>query len=126
MEELERRMSAPDFWASQEAAQKVVGQLKALKAVVVPHESLAKRIEDAGVLYQLAVEELTRANDMFKDRNLKYDYGSGLKDLGVIYKEMGLSDLAEETLSQALNIAEEIGSVILAQDVLKELSDKEQ
>ena len=76
--------------------------------------------------YQLAVEELTRANDMFKDRNLKYDYGSGLKDLGVIYKEMGLSDLAEETLSQALNIAEEIGSVILAQDVLKELSDKEQ
>jgi predicted ATPase len=72
--------------------------------------------------YQLAVEEMTRSVEMFRDRNLKYDYGNGLKELGTIYKQMGLSDQAEETLTQALNIAEEIGSVVLAQEVLKELS----
>jgi tetratricopeptide (TPR) repeat protein len=72
--------------------------------------------------YQLAVEELTRSVDMYKDRNLKYDYGNSLKELGTIYKQMGLEDQAEETLTLALNIAEEIGSVVLAQEVLKELS----
>jgi tetratricopeptide (TPR) repeat protein len=72
--------------------------------------------------YQLAVSELSRAVDMYKDRNLKYDYGNSLMELGTIYKEMGLSDQAEETLTLALNIAEEIGSVVLAQEVLKQLS----
>jgi len=72
--------------------------------------------------WQLAVEEMTRSVEMYKDRNLKYDYGNSLKDLGTIYRDMGLADQAEETLTQALNIAEEIGSVVLAQEVLKELS----
>jgi peptide chain release factor 2 len=50
-------MSAPDFWANQEAAQKVVAQLKALKAVVVPVTELSRRIEDLQVLHELAAAE---------------------------------------------------------------------
>jgi NADH-quinone oxidoreductase subunit E len=57
MGELETQMGGKDFWNVPENARKVVGELKALKAVVVPHESLQKRIADAAVLHQLAVEE---------------------------------------------------------------------
>ena len=57
MAALERRMSAPNFWNDQEAAQKVVANLKALKAVIVPVEDLDKRIADAQVLLELAAEE---------------------------------------------------------------------
>ncbi len=56
MLELEKRMSSPDFWDDQETAQKVVGQLKAAKAVVAPTRDLEARIEDVQVLHELAVE----------------------------------------------------------------------
>jgi len=50
-------MSAPDFWSDQQAAQKVVGELKALKAIVTPLDDLSRRIEDLRILYELADEE---------------------------------------------------------------------
>jgi peptide chain release factor 2 len=56
MAALERRMAAPDFWNSQEAARKVVAELKALKAVVVPVGELCNRLEDLGALHELAAE----------------------------------------------------------------------
>ena len=49
-------MSAPGFWDDQEAAQKVVARLKALKAVVGPVEELSARIEDLQTLHELGVE----------------------------------------------------------------------
>jgi peptide chain release factor 2 len=49
-------MARPDFWNHQEAARKVVAQLKALKAVVAPVTDLERRIDDARTLYELAVE----------------------------------------------------------------------
>ncbi len=49
-------MSAPGFWDDQEAAQKVVARLKALKAVVGPVEELSARIEDLRTLHELGVE----------------------------------------------------------------------
>ena len=73
--------------------------------------------------FQKAVEEIRRAVEMFKERNLKYDYGNGLMELATVYIDMGLMDEAEESLTQALNIAEEIGSVVLAQDVLNKFAD---
>jgi peptide chain release factor 2 len=57
MRQLEQRMSANDFWANQEAAQKVVGQLKALKAVVAPVSDLLKQVEDVQALCELAAED---------------------------------------------------------------------
>ncbi|HDY65888.1 MAG TPA: PCRF domain-containing protein, partial [Phycisphaerae bacterium] len=56
MTALEKRMSAPGFWDNQESAQKVVGELKSLKAVVGPTEELFGRIEDLQVHYELAAE----------------------------------------------------------------------
>ncbi len=50
-------MSAPGFWDNPDAAQKVVGELKRLKAIVAPVEDLIARIDDLEVLHQLAVEE---------------------------------------------------------------------
>jgi len=57
MGELELKMGSPGFWDSQEAAQKVVVELKALRAVIVPVNSLLRRIEDLRVLHEMAVEE---------------------------------------------------------------------
>ncbi len=56
MSELEAKMSAPNFWLDGEAAQPVIGELKALRAVVVPTEELARRLEDLSSLHELAVE----------------------------------------------------------------------
>ncbi|RPJ20725.1 MAG: PCRF domain-containing protein, partial [Planctomycetaceae bacterium] len=50
-------MSKPGFWDNQEAAQNVVMQLSALKAVVDPAEELQREVKDLVELYGLAAEE---------------------------------------------------------------------
>ena len=50
-------MEKPDFWDHQETAQKVVGEMKALRGQVEPIERLQQQVEDAEVLLQLAGEE---------------------------------------------------------------------
>jgi peptide chain release factor 2 len=54
---LEARMSEPGFWDNPEAAQGVVNQLKAAKAIVDPLTSLLSRADDLQVLHEMAVEE---------------------------------------------------------------------
>ena len=56
MAALEQRMGRPGFWDDAEAAQIVVGELKTLKAVVVPVAELSRRIEDLAAMHELAVE----------------------------------------------------------------------
>lgn len=56
MASLERKMSVPGFWDNPEAAQSVVAQLKAAKAVVAPVTDLLSRVEDLHTLHELAVE----------------------------------------------------------------------
>ncbi len=55
--ELETRMQQPGFWDSQEAAQKVVAELKALRAKIDPVQELLRRADDAHVLVELAAEQ---------------------------------------------------------------------
>jgi peptide chain release factor 2 len=50
-------MQKPGFWESQEEAQKVVQELKALRAQVDPVQQIIARVEDAGVLVELAREQ---------------------------------------------------------------------
>ena len=57
MAALERQMSRQGFWDNQEAAQKIVTEMKALKSILAPVAELTGRIEDVGVLYELAAEE---------------------------------------------------------------------
>jgi len=61
MSRIEKRMSAPGFWDDQETAGKVVVQLKALKAVVVPVTELSGRVDDLRVLHELGVEAADEA-----------------------------------------------------------------
>lgn len=53
---LEHKVSAPDFWNDQEAAQQVMKELAALKAPVEQWNRLHKRAEDLVVMLELALE----------------------------------------------------------------------
>jgi peptide chain release factor 2 len=50
-------MAAADFWGNQEKAQEVVGQLKALKAILRPLEEAIKASDDLDVLVEMAAED---------------------------------------------------------------------
>jgi peptide chain release factor 2 len=50
-------MERPGFWDNQEAAQKIVAELKSLRAQVEPMQELLQRADDAPVLLELATEQ---------------------------------------------------------------------
>ncbi len=50
-------MQQPGFWDVQEQAQKVVAELKALRAQIEPVQELLRRADDAHVLVELAAEQ---------------------------------------------------------------------
>jgi peptide chain release factor 2 len=56
MSELEKVMSAPDFWNNQESAQKTVSKLKTHKAIVAPALDISSRVEDLEIHFDLATE----------------------------------------------------------------------
>jgi len=49
-------MSSTDFWNDQDEAQKVVGELKVIKAQITPLEKIQEELEDAKVALELAKE----------------------------------------------------------------------
>jgi peptide chain release factor 2 len=57
-------MSAPGFWSNQEKAQEVVGQLKALKAVVTPLSDAIKTSDDLDALLDMAKEDDSFAEEV--------------------------------------------------------------
>jgi peptide chain release factor 2 len=50
-------MAAADFWANQERAREVVGELKGLKAVLKPLDELVKAADNLAVLVEMAQED---------------------------------------------------------------------
>ncbi|MCK4623928.1 MAG: peptide chain release factor 2 [Phycisphaerae bacterium] len=56
MAAIEQKMSAPNFWDNQESAQKVVAQLKTLKATITPITELSAQVEDLQTLHELGAE----------------------------------------------------------------------
>jgi peptide chain release factor 2 len=50
-------MSKPNFWDDQESAQKVINQLKSLKAIIEPAEQLCQNIDDLAELFEMAAAE---------------------------------------------------------------------
>ncbi len=81
IKEIEAKMGEPDFWDDNEAAQKTVGELKALKAIVGPMNELSSSAQDLGALMEMADEdesiaeevtdELSRLEDILDDLELK-------------------------------------------------------
>ncbi len=55
--ELEERMISPDFWDDNDAAQKTISELNALKSLVDTMQKLDTAYEDLQVMLELAVEE---------------------------------------------------------------------
>ncbi|WNQ11610.1 peptide chain release factor 2 [Paenibacillus aurantius] len=53
----EEKMSVPDFWDDNDYAQKIIGELNAIKSVVSDYEELSKNYEDLEVMLELAEEE---------------------------------------------------------------------
>jgi peptide chain release factor 2 len=56
LKELENQMGEGGFWDNQQAARKVVGELKTIKAAVDPMQGLLSAMEDLRALYQLGEE----------------------------------------------------------------------
>jgi len=70
-------MSAPGFWSDQEAAQKTVHALKSLKAAIEPADEIARILDDAAVMAELAAEE----NDAAAVEQLSKDLAEAEKRL---------------------------------------------
>ncbi|WP_103996865.1 peptide chain release factor 2 [Paenibacillus sp. UNC499MF] len=72
----EVKMAAPDFWDDNEKAQKIIGELNAIKSVVDQFQGLNNEYEDLEVMAQLADEE--------NDEDMAAELADGLK--GVLRK----------------------------------------
>ncbi len=59
LKELEEKMNAADFWSNQDAANEVIDKLKVIKSQIEPLQDAAETIEEAQLLWDMAVE----AND---------------------------------------------------------------
>ena len=60
-------MAAPDFWGNQEKAREVVGELKALKAVLKPMEEVLKAADNLAALLEMAREDEDLATEVPDD-----------------------------------------------------------
>ena len=57
LNQLEQRMTAPDFWDDNDTAQKVVDKVSALKSVINPYKDIGSQVEDFMTLAELVEEE---------------------------------------------------------------------
>jgi peptide chain release factor 2 len=55
--ELGKKVAEPGFWNNQEAAQKTVTQLSALKSIVEPAEAIQRSVKDLAELFEMAAAE---------------------------------------------------------------------
>jgi len=67
---MDAQMGAPDFWTSNERAQKHIGKLNGLKKSVLPVVAFQKKIDDIGVMLELMAGEDIAAQEAY-DLELK-------------------------------------------------------
>lgn len=125
--ELEKQASAPDLWDDQENAQKVTSRLSHLQGDVERIAKLRGRLEDLGVLVELATEEgdadslaeaekelgsLQKAVDALEVRTLlsgEYDERDALVTIRAEAGGVDASDFAEKLMRMYLRWAERHG-----------------
>lgn len=61
--DFEEKMSAPDFWDDKESAQKTVGEVSRIKGKLTPLLDLDRRLEDLGVLLEMAADDQESASE---------------------------------------------------------------
>ena len=65
---LEEKQTGADFWNNQQTARDVIAATNAERAYVIPYDQLLKRVEDAGVMLELAeLEEGAAQQQALKD-----------------------------------------------------------
>ncbi len=69
----DEKMSAPDFWNNNEAAQKVINEVNAIKTVVDQFSTLAEEYDEVEVMLELVEEE--------KDESMLLELTSGIHQL---------------------------------------------
>lgn len=74
-----------DFWNEPSKAEKVMGEIKALKARYEPWKALVAEIEDLAVLYELASAE--------DDESHAEEIAAGLEDLGARFDKQNVFEL---------------------------------
>ncbi len=57
LEEIEARMTAPDFWDNKELAQSEMERVSSLRAKITPFKDIETRVADLEVMHELAAEE---------------------------------------------------------------------
>lgn len=70
IDELNNKMAEPGFWDVQENAQKVVAELKALRAQTEPVLDVLRRCDDTSVLIEIAQEQGDEASRMEVEKEL--------------------------------------------------------
>jgi peptide chain release factor 2 len=71
-------MASPDFWSRQEESQKVIGELKGLKARISPFERVEKGLHEARELSELANEDASIESEISQELD---QHEKGLKAL---------------------------------------------
>ena len=72
---MDAQMGAPDFWNSNERAQKHIAKLNGLKKAVLPVVAFQKKIDDVGVMLELIEGEAAAAQEAY-DQELKGTLGT--------------------------------------------------
>lgn len=55
-DEIERQMTAPDFWGDREKAQALIAELRTCRNVIEPFRKIGRRVDDFAALAELAAE----------------------------------------------------------------------
>jgi peptide chain release factor 2 len=77
MEEIEKKMSAPDFWDNKEKAQEIMANLSSNKNIIEPLRKLKGLVDDFSALSELVLE----SNDESMLEETESEYNSIIKEL---------------------------------------------
>ncbi len=81
LEEIEARMTDPNFWNNKEAAQADMEQVSALRAKIGPFKELESRAADLVVLHELASEETDPAARAAAEEEVRKEFAAISSDL---------------------------------------------
>jgi len=91
LEEIEARMSEPDFWNNKDAAQRDVEQVSSLRGKIGPFKALESRIADLEVLRELAAEETDPASQSAAVEEVRKEFDAITAELGKFELQQFLS-----------------------------------
>lgn len=90
--EKEALTGEPGFWDNPQKAEKVMGDIKALKARIEPWKELVAAIEDAEALYELAVEGA--------DESLEEEINSSLNEIRSKFEKQSILNLLSDEVDR--------------------------